>query len=251
MLVYLLCRYKINCEEDEILSYSIVDHSLEGRSFCSNTGQDECLDSLTIRFQNYGDATLTTCGSEADLNQTFFYEDGAQEVLVEFEANREHEFPGFLIFAWCAPLSDPSSSEPSYSSQPPEAKREAPDSYDTSESLSSESSASRTTPDQAGVGGFVNLRLGRRAADVRNLRLEEEVATLRPWAVMPDRPDGPSGPSACTIPVDISTTRFSHGTLSPGTLSPSGIDRGSYGNSRSRSTLTPLEEVVRAMITVS
>ena len=219
-----MCRYKVKCEENEILSYSILQHSLEGRSFCSNTGQDRCIDSLTIHFPNYGGATLTTCGNEAELNETAFFQDGAEEILVEFRTNREHQFPGFLLFAWCAPPPSPPPLTASF--QPPEITREVTDDRServssesvssesvSSESVSSESVSSermssesryfsRSSPVRKDFSNFMKLRFGREVS-IGDTQLEEVVSSLRPQTVTFGTSASFGDPYSCTVPVSI------------------------------------------------
>lgn len=93
-----LCfRYNVKCAKDQLLSYSFVVHSLEGRGRCS--GSSECLDRLTMKLPNYGNYVLTTCAS--DVQTDILFQDGLNELSVQFVANRWKQYPGFYMFVWC------------------------------------------------------------------------------------------------------------------------------------------------------
>ena len=244
----------MKCEEDEIISYSIVDLNLEGRSLCNVNGQNRfrCLDSLSIHFPKFGNDILTTCGAVNTNRAIKFEQDGEQELIVDFKTNRAHQLPGFLIFVYCNPISAPF--------VPTE---DTPEATDESSESESSSSARRTTD---GRSNFLNprrlglnLRLGRMAADVGSLRLEEEIADLRPQTetfgtsctkpvdisdrrFKPDGgfngPDGPDSPDGDTETSDGSFSRGSNGISRSRTLGSNGISR-----SRTR-TESPLEQLV-------
>ena len=95
MLVYY--RYNVKCDVGQQLSYSFLEHNLEDRQMCS--GNNECVDSFNMEFPNYGNAIQTTCGTE--INTNVIYQDGGDELTVEFMTNRENQHPGFYMFVWC------------------------------------------------------------------------------------------------------------------------------------------------------
>ncbi len=90
-------RYNVKCAKDQLLSYSFITHSLEGRGRCG--GSNECLDRLTMKLPNYGGYVLTTCGNEVSTDHLF--QDGLSELSVQFTTNRVKQYPGFYMFVWC------------------------------------------------------------------------------------------------------------------------------------------------------
>ena len=91
-------RYMVSCPGDRLLSHSITMHDLEPRQLCGDTNSEECIDNLVIPLPMYG-GVQTTCGQEVD--PTAVFQDGTQEMEIEFNSNRGDQFTGFEIFLWC------------------------------------------------------------------------------------------------------------------------------------------------------
>ncbi len=89
--------YNVKCAKNQLLSYSFIAHSLEGRSGCS--GSNECLDRLSIKLPNYGDYVFTTCANEVQTDEIF--QDGLNELSIQFKTNRKKQYRGFYMFVWC------------------------------------------------------------------------------------------------------------------------------------------------------
>ena len=111
-------RYKVKCRSNQVLSYSILSHTLEEPGFCGNSSA--CMDSLSLQFPGMG-ATETTCGRLTDSST---HNDGSSELNIEFNSNRKNERNGFLIAALCVDprLTKTSSSRQSRSVEPDQAE---------------------------------------------------------------------------------------------------------------------------------
>lgn len=91
-------RYRVSCEGNRLLSYAVLEHSLEDVGSCS--GQSLCTDSVNVYLDGYGTNVIkTTCGNEAELGEVQM--DGLHEAWIEFKANRKKQFLGFEMFLWC------------------------------------------------------------------------------------------------------------------------------------------------------
>lgn len=88
-------RYKIACDKNKLLTYSIQTHILEEPATCCD--ESACIDSLTLELPGMA-ARETTCGT---INDPTTHSDGSTELLMEFGSNRRHELTGFMIIAWC------------------------------------------------------------------------------------------------------------------------------------------------------
>lgn len=93
----LLCgRYQVNCNQGQILSYSIHKLSLEPESTCN--GKQECVDWVRIE-SDTSDEFREECGTQDFTNRFFF---NGQAAHIEFVTNRNMEEAGFLIIATCS-----------------------------------------------------------------------------------------------------------------------------------------------------
>ena len=94
---YSVCRYQVNCEDRQVLSYSIHRLSLEQPATCGGQ-RAECVD--WVRIESDSDDPEFRCGRQ-DLNDTFFL-NGQTAADIEFVTNRNTEEAGFLIFITCS-----------------------------------------------------------------------------------------------------------------------------------------------------
>ena len=94
-LLCITCRFTIQCEPGQLLSYSVTGFDLEGKANCS--GSPECLDWVKIDFRNMH-STERQCAT-GELREV--HVDGANEMQVEFISNRWGERDGFEYYITC------------------------------------------------------------------------------------------------------------------------------------------------------
>ena len=92
-----MSRYRVDCDEGQLLSYSIHDLRLEGNGTCD--GELKCLDFLKIDLPGRAEEEML-CGTQ-NFDDSFFL-DGQSSVQMEFDANRGNQGRGFLLVVTCA-----------------------------------------------------------------------------------------------------------------------------------------------------
>ena len=93
-LYVLLYRFNLQCEPNQLLSYSVTGFDLEGESTCS--GQQQCLDWVLHRISGLQDSKY--CGS-GQLGEIHVH--GSKGMRVEFVSNRRSQYVGFEYFIYC------------------------------------------------------------------------------------------------------------------------------------------------------
>ena len=95
ILYVLLHRFNLQCEPEQLLSYSVERFNLEGKSICS--GQPQCLDWVQHQMSSLqGSNPICGIGELGEIHV-----DGSNDMLVEFVSNRRSEDDGFEYFITC------------------------------------------------------------------------------------------------------------------------------------------------------
>ena len=94
------CRYHVKCSGNKLLYYAIVGQNMQDTATCLNT-DGICIDRIRMIFP--GVATCERCSTmDSSANLNCMDRSGlGNEMMVEFTANRENDFPGFEILANC------------------------------------------------------------------------------------------------------------------------------------------------------
>ena len=92
------CRYSVQCEPGQILSYTIKEVNLENPVYCSN--REECVDWVDIVFNYSIDGPLRFCGREETSTEVFIV--GTDKMDFKFVSNRYAQARGFWFVVQCA-----------------------------------------------------------------------------------------------------------------------------------------------------
>ena len=93
-------RYHVKCSGNKRLYYKIVGQSMQDTATCSNM-PGVCVDRLRLIFPGLGDCERCSSMSSPTNANCMDRSGLGTELLVEFIANRERNFPGFEILVDC------------------------------------------------------------------------------------------------------------------------------------------------------